>query len=83
MRKKFTILAFAVSMLTAGNLFAQDYYEHIKTMNIYSTDEFIEIDGVANESCWSAAEVTENAIDVINKRHLDNLFSFRCFRQSF
>lgn len=65
MRKKFTILAFAVSMLTAGNLFAQDYYEHIKTMNIYSTDEFIEIDGVANESCWSAAEVTENAIDVI------------------
>ena len=51
MRKKFTILAFAVSMLTAGNLFAQDYYEHIKTMNIYSTDEFIEIDGVANESC--------------------------------
>lgn len=65
MKKKITILALAVSMLTAGNLYAQDYYDGIKTMNIYSTTEFIDIDGVADEKCWSAAEVTENAIDVI------------------
>lgn len=66
MKKRFTFFTMAISMLAVGNFsFAQDYYEDIKTMNIYSTEDWINIDGVDDEPCWSATEVTENALGIV------------------
>ena len=50
MKKTVTALMLA-SLLTAGSANAQEYYEGIRSMDIYSTGEWIEIDGLANEEC--------------------------------
>ena len=64
MKKTVTALMLA-SLLTAGSANAQEYYEGIRSMDIYSTVEWIEIDGLANEECWANSAVSVQPVEVV------------------
>ncbi len=64
MKKTFTAFMLA-SVLSVGSVCAQEYYEGIRKMDIYSTTEWIEIDGLANEDCWAHTAVTVQPVDVV------------------
>lgn len=62
MKKRCTILALA-SLFCMSNLFAQDYYEEDKKMDVYKTNQAMTIDGIENESVW--ASVSEQKLELV------------------
>lgn len=66
MKKKLTFFILAISMSIASSLsFAQIsdpiVYEDFKTIDVYSTNDWIEIDGIDDEACW--AKIEENQLE--------------------
>lgn len=56
MKKRSTLLTFAM-LFAIGFAFAQEpYYYDYKTMEVYSTDEWIEPDGIENEAIWASTQ---------------------------
>lgn len=64
MKRKITFLVLACMMLFTGSVFAQDpvAYEDYETIEVYYTDEWITIDGIADEEIWSSPYVTEQKL---------------------
>lgn len=58
MKKKITFLTLVSAMLCMSSfVFAQDPvpYDDFETVGVYTTSEWIEIDGVDDEACWATA----------------------------